>query len=93
MKVSPTKDGVTLKLSVDEAVALEAVLGGACGPLARVLPWYDSIADVLEEKHLPTTIAHAVEQRFYYFRTEATFWDAASESFKPNPRYGALEKA
>ncbi len=40
---------VTLAMSVEEAVALEAVLGRLRGEAARLLPWYDDIADVLEQ--------------------------------------------
>jgi hypothetical protein len=79
MKVNTTKDGVTLKLSIDEAVALEAVLGGFRGPIARALPWYDAIANALEhEKHnllSGRTISQAVEERFVPFHCAPTFFD------------------
>jgi hypothetical protein len=84
MKATATKDGVTLKLSVEEAISLEAVLAGAVGPIARELPWYDAIADVLEAKHLPTTISHAVEQRFHHFHTSPTFWSEKDDTYVPN---------
>lgn len=52
MKATATKTGVTLKLSTDEALALEALLGCLSGPPARSVPWYDAIANELEhEKH------------------------------------------
>lgn len=58
---------VKLEMSVDEAVALEAILGGMRGTLARTLPWYGGIADALEGAGLVTTISHAIEQRFHRF--------------------------
>lgn len=83
MKVNATKDGVTLKLTTEEAIALEAVLGGASGSIARTLPWYDQIADALETRGHVDTISHAVEQRFVHFNTSATYWNGTD--FVPDP--------
>jgi hypothetical protein len=77
---------VKLEMSVDEAVALEALLGILRGEAAATFPgWYDDIADVLEEgerganalwlaEGMPHTIYQAAERHRETFRVleEAT---------------------
>ena len=66
VKTHPTSQNlnraVTLELSLTEAVRLEALLGSLVGGPARLVPWYDQIADALEAKLLPSTISEAVER-------------------------------
>lgn len=62
MKVTPTKTGITLSLTVREAIALEAILGRSTGIEARNFPYYDWIADVLESHHHIDNIYNEVEK-------------------------------
>lgn len=48
MKATPTKTGVTLKLSDKEALDLAAFIGQLTGQ--HGLNWYDALADALERK-------------------------------------------
>ena len=48
MKARGTKTGVTLQLTDEEALLLTAVVGHLSG--SRGLPWYDRLADALEQK-------------------------------------------
>lgn len=49
--VKPTKTGITIKLDVEQAVKLEAVLGALCGKAAELTDGlYDRIADALEDE-------------------------------------------
>lgn len=60
-KTTNLNAAVTLTLSVDEALALESLLGVLSGRAARRVPWYDQIADELEAKLPIGTISQAVE--------------------------------
>lgn len=81
MKAVATKPGITLYLSTDEAIALEAILGGMKGNLAQLVPgWYDRIADALETRNDVVTVSHAVEQRYRYFGVDATQYDSNNAS-------------
>lgn len=48
MDIKTNKTGITLKLTTDEAIRLEAILGSLSGIPAHVFPFYDEIADALE---------------------------------------------
>lgn len=87
MEVTATENGVKLELDLEEAIALEQILGYMNKPLYDLVPWYDDIANVLEETHLKGgTIADATSARFVRFHTAPMFWDDAMHRYIPDNR-------